>query len=201
MGRKLRVSWQPKGKCEEEPSATLTPGEREGRSGGFESPRKSYLKDVNCRKNGFQKKILRRFRHLLIPQNGSCSIRGWCRNLCIPHQEIDSKQYLLSRFLLYLGFRLEFLETFLPHSVQSLKPRYCCIRIFLTPKKAAKEIQIKINGRNQGRIFLERIKTIAFEEGAFHVSCLCVTCISTSLCVMRLLCLSGVGSTTCSLYT
>lgn len=62
----------------------------------------------------------------------------------VAHWAIDSKQYLLSYFLPYLGFALNFLETILPHSVQSIMPRFCCIRIFLTLKKAVKEIQIKI---------------------------------------------------------
>lgn len=173
--------------------------EREGSRGSFENPHESYLKDVNCRKKWISEIVLRRFQHLLLHQNGSCSVRSWCTKLCILCQETDSGRYLLSRFLAYLGFHLEFLETFLPHSVQSIMPRFCCIRILKAHKKAGKEIQIKITWQEESSS--KRMKPTGFVEGAFDVSYLCVTCSFTWPCVMRLLCLSGVGSTTCSLYT
>lgn len=56
-------------------------------------------------------------------------------------------------------------------------PRFFCIRIFLTPEKDGKEIQIKLS--RQEEFSLKRIKHAAFMEGPFHVLCLYATCIVT----------------------
>lgn len=75
----------------------------------------------------------------------------------------------------------------------------CCLGIFLTPEKAGKEIEIKITRQEESS--LKRTTDSACAEGAFDALCLCATRVFAWLCVMRLLCLPGVGSTTCSRYT
>lgn len=68
--------------------------------------------------------------------------------------------------------RLEFLQTILPHSVQSIMPRFCCIRIFLTLKKSVKEIQIKIMAAPRKNLPGKAWENVAFLEGAFDVLCM-----------------------------